>query len=128
MATLIITEGPCEGQQFSLGNHRLVMIGRDDSCNFQIVDPEMSRRHFQVKYDPSRSGHSLIDAGSANGVFIGGQKIEEEVPLLEGDEIGAGGTRILYTAHDSPDAATIASLLRSREERGRSTLLRDGAS
>ena len=39
MATLIVTHGPASGQVFALGEHGIVMIGRDQECTFQILDP-----------------------------------------------------------------------------------------
>ena len=49
MALLIIIDGPEKGKTFPLEQFRLVMIGRDHSCTFQILDPRMSRQHLQIK-------------------------------------------------------------------------------
>jgi pSer/pThr/pTyr-binding forkhead associated (FHA) protein len=125
MATLIITDGPGGEQQFALGAHQIVMIGRDDGCTFQILDQQMSRRHMQVKSDGTGQGHVAVDFGSANGVLINGEKIEADTPLHDGDEIRIGATSIIYAKTDSPDAKTIRSVMRKRGERFRGTLLRN---
>lgn len=122
MATLIVTEGPASGEQFALGDHRLMMIGRDNECTFQIVDPQMSRRHMQIQRDGD--AHVAIDFASANGVYVNGERIEEQVALADGDQIRIGGTTILYTTEDSPDAKTIDGLLHKRGEGLRSTMVR----
>ncbi|MBT8484807.1 MAG: FHA domain-containing protein [Phycisphaerae bacterium] len=123
MATLIVHEGPAGGEQFDLGPHRLAMIGRDDHCTFQILDDQMSRRHVQIKRLEPSGGHAAIDFDSANGVFVNGQRITSETPLIDGDEIRVGSTTIVYTTSTSPDAKKVAELLRKRGEGVRSTIV-----
>lgn len=123
MATLIIVDGPAEGQQFALGPHRLVMIGRDDQCTFQVLDNQMSRQHFQVKQDMENGGHIAIDRGSSNGVLVNGARIAADTRLANGDEIRAGLTCMLYATEDSPDAKTINSLMRKHGEHLKGTIV-----
>ena len=82
MATLIVTEGPASGQQFALAQHRLVLIGRDHDCTFQILDRRMSRHHCQLKYDPAQNQHSVVDFESSNGVILNGKKVIDNQPIL----------------------------------------------
>ena len=112
MAALIIIDGPAEGQKFALEQHGLVMVGRDHSCTFQVLDPQMSRMHFQVKLDPGTADHSAIDFDSANGVTVNGKRIQEPTPLNDGDVIRSGNTSTVYSVKDAPDAQTITQLLR----------------
>ncbi len=112
MAALIIIDGPAEGQKFALEQHGLVMVGRDHTCTFQILDPQMSRMHFQIKRDPETEGHTAIDFKSANGVSVNGKRIEEPTPLNDGDVIRTGNSSIVYSVEDAPDAQTITQLLR----------------
>jgi pSer/pThr/pTyr-binding forkhead associated (FHA) protein len=123
MATLIVVEGPARGSQFALAEHRLVLIGRDDECTFQIIDDQISRRHVQVKRRDDADGHVAIDFGSANGVFVNDRRIEQETPLGDGDTVRLGATTMVYTVTDSPDAQSIEDLLRKRGEHRRSTLI-----
>jgi pSer/pThr/pTyr-binding forkhead associated (FHA) protein len=125
VATLIITSGPANGQQFALGGHRLVMIGRDSECTFQILDAQMSRRHMQIKSVQETGGHVAIDFKSANGVLVNGQRIEGDTALRDGDEIHIGETCIVYTTGDSPDAKSVDSVLRKRGEYLKSTMVGD---
>ena len=112
MAALIIIDGPAEGQKFALEQHGLVMVGRDHTCTFQILDPQMSRMHFQIKRDSDTEGHSAIDFKSANGVTVNGKRIEDPTPLSDGDVIRTGNSSIVYSVADAPDAQTITQLLR----------------
>ena len=43
MASLSVVEGPAEGKSFALTNIRVVMIGREEDCTFQVLDPRISR-------------------------------------------------------------------------------------
>jgi pSer/pThr/pTyr-binding forkhead associated (FHA) protein len=112
MAALIVIDGPAEGQKFALEQHGLVMVGRDHSCTFQILDPQMSRMHFQIKLDAKTESHSAVDFDSANGVSVNGKRIEEATPLNDGDVIRSGNTSVVYSVEDAPDAQTITQLLR----------------
>lgn len=123
MATLIVVEGPAEGSKFALQQHRIVMIGREANCTFQILDPRMSRRHMQVKRDAAGNGHAAVDFESKSGVEINGKKIEGETLLKDTDIIRIGDSAILYSVEDDPDADTIRHLLRKRGEELQPTLL-----
>lgn len=104
MATLFITNGPAMGQRFALEGHQLVMVGRDASCTIQIVDPQLSRCHLQIKYVPQEKRHYAIDFDSKNGVFVNGAKISGPTVLSDRDAIALGDSTIVYSADDSPFA------------------------
>lgn len=112
MATLVVTEGPASGQQFALEKHLLVLIGRDNQCTFQIFDTKISRRHCQLRYDKGEDRHYAIDFESSNGVSVNGKKIAAPQPLEDGDVIRIGGTLMVYSVQDSPDAQRITEVLR----------------
>ncbi len=118
MAALIIIDGPAEGQKFALEEHGLVMVGRDHNCTFQILDPQISRLHLQIKRNTKADGHLAIDFKSANGVQVNGKSITEATPLDDGDVMRIGNTSIVYSVEDAPDAQTITQLLR-RHYQGR---------
>jgi S-DNA-T family DNA segregation ATPase FtsK/SpoIIIE len=103
----VITSGPAAGQKLGLERNRLVMIGRDEDCSFQILDPKMSRRHLQVRLDERTDRHHAIDFSSANGVLLNGARIEGDAPLSDGDVLEAGDTRMVYQAEDAPDARRV---------------------
>lgn len=51
------------------------VVGRDDSCELQIVDPQVSRRHVAFEF---ANGHWHIrDLGSTNGTVVNGKPIDE---------------------------------------------------
>ncbi|MHC5065204.1 MAG: FHA domain-containing protein [Planctomycetota bacterium] len=108
MATLVITDGPSEGQQFALERHPLVLIGRDDDCTFQVLDRRVSRSHMQLKLDESDGSYQVIDRDSANSVYINGEKITGPSKLEDGDQIRIGDTTMLFTTADADEAQNAA--------------------
>jgi len=104
MAVLIVTDGPAKDQKFSLAGSRLTMVGRDAGCSFQIVEPQLSRCHLQIRHDEDKDEHFAIDFQSKNGVFVNGKKIESETHLNDKDIITIGGTSIVYSTDDALDA------------------------
>ena len=123
MACIVVVEGPVKGKTLALESHRLVMIGRDDQCTFQILDEKISRRHLQIKRNDAGNGHSAIDWESKNGVYVNDSRITKETPLGDGDVIRIGGTSMVYTSSDSPDAQKIGELFRKKGEWGHDTIL-----
>lgn len=122
MATLVVIEGPTKGSHFPL-TQPLVSIGRDDSCNYQVLDPRVSRTHLQVRFDGARKVHIAADYRSAHGVFINGALITVDTPLLDGDRIKIGDTTLMYMTADCTDAASAMEAAKKRDEWKRSTLI-----
>jgi adenylate cyclase len=77
-------------------------IGRSlDHNDVVLDDAQVSRQHALIK----RSGQSLtlVDSGSANGTFVGGQRIKEHL-LKDGDSFSIGK----YTLEIKQQAATVS--------------------
>jgi pSer/pThr/pTyr-binding forkhead associated (FHA) protein len=98
MATLTITNGHETqiGKSFIL-KQRPLAGGRHPSMEIQLLDPEVSRRHFLIRFEDDR--HLLTETHSANGVFVNGQQIREHC-LQEGDQIQVGKTVLVYSRKD----------------------------
>lgn len=98
MAIIEITRGLAHGRRFPVGLSS-VMVGRDPACSILIEDAEVSRRHFQMRYDAVREAHVIIDVGSANGVLVNGVRIRRGSPhpLHSGDEILIGRSHLIYS-------------------------------
>lgn len=107
MATLIVTGGPAQGQKFLLGDNRLVMVGRHASCTIQVVDPQLSRFHLQLKLTDDMKSHHAIDFESKNGVGVNGNRINGPTPLNDGDVIAIGDTTMVYTISDTLSAEDV---------------------
>jgi FHA domain-containing protein len=86
----------------SLGDGRRVAIGEDPvsigrlpECDIVLSDPNVSRRHAEVR----RRGNDfvVVDLGSTNGTKVNGAGVRER-RLADGDEITVGGTHIRFEA------------------------------
>jgi len=104
MAILVVIDGPAKEQKFSLTGSRLTMFGRDAGCSFQIVDPELSRYHLQIRHAEDQDRHFAIDFQTKNGVFVNRQRIQAETLLNDGDVITIGGTTMVYAIDDAMGA------------------------
>jgi len=69
------------------------VIGRSSDCSISLSDPNVSRRHAEVRR--IGDGYSLVDLGSTNGTEVNGQRIQETA-LMNGDVIGVGTTSITF--------------------------------
>lgn len=123
MASLVVVEGPAEGAHFPL-TAPLVSVGRDDDCTFQVLDPLVSRKHLQVRLEPSIGKHVAVDYRSAHGVYVNGKQILAETVLREGDKIGIGQSVLVYLASDHADAPAAMAAAKKSGEWKRSTILR----
>ena len=105
MATLIVMSGPGVDNYYPLGR-RTTVVGRDEGVPIQILDPHVSRKHFQVTYNPETELYYVLDMRSRHGTLVCGERISADKvkPLCNNDILTAGGTTILFTTKDFPDA------------------------
>jgi FHA domain-containing protein len=99
-----VSEGPgglpagslvlADGNRVVLGDEPVV-IGRLPECGVVLSDPNVSRRHAEVK----RQGADVVvaDLQSTNGTRVNGVPVQERA-LADGDEIMVGTTPIRYEA------------------------------
>jgi len=80
---LVALQGPLEGRRWLI--KQTVEIGRDEDCTIAIQDRQVSRHHARVMI---RDGTVFLqDLGSKNGTYFGGEQIDREVQLRDGDTI-----------------------------------------
>jgi DNA-binding winged helix-turn-helix (wHTH) protein len=63
-------------------------FGRSDTCDVVIELPTVSRLHARIELVHDR--YLLFDAGSANGTYLNGRRIDHSYELHTGDEIWLG--------------------------------------
>jgi hypothetical protein len=86
-----------DGARVSIGGEP-VTIGRLPQCDVTLADPNVSRRHAEVRRaEDGIEGHLLIDLGSTNGTKVNGIGIRSH-RLQHGDEITVGSTKLRYEA------------------------------
>lgn len=121
MASLVIVQGSVEGSHFPL-TLPLVSVGRDDTCTYQVLDPLVSRKHLQVRWDANLQRHVAGDYRSAHGVFVNGKPVLLDVALNDGDAIRIGNTTLVYLAADHADGPTALAAAKKKGEWKRTTL------
>ena len=104
-AHLIVIAGPSVGQMFKIqgtGTDANAVIGRGRDAHIRVFDEGVSRAHARIWSDVDRL--YVEDLTSRNGTFVNGRKIEQAIPLADGDKIQVGSTTILkFTYHDALD-------------------------
>lgn len=83
-------------------------IGRVAPCDLAIPAPDVSRRHCRVDLDGEWA--VLIDLGSTNGTFVGGQRIAAPTRLRNGAHLSVGSVPIRYERRDAQEVAREADL------------------
>lgn len=69
------------------------MVGRSTSCDVQIYDPKVSRKHFLIRY--GNGAFFLQDQESSRGTFINGERVMAQ-RLKDGDRIELGDSELVF--------------------------------
>ncbi len=91
--TLELQSGPGAPLSFPLTSTQ-VILGRDPGCDICLQkDHRISRRHAVITFE---DGEWLVDdLGSANGTFVGRERVLRITPLDAGDEVSLGQTMLV---------------------------------
>lgn len=110
-AFVVVLGGDRMGEMFALKEGDRTTIGRGLQTDIRLSDEGISRTHAMIE---ERGGdYVLIDAGSTNGTYANGNRIDEHV-LQEGDKIQIGASSVLrFTYHDDVDQDFQRSLYES---------------
>jgi pSer/pThr/pTyr-binding forkhead associated (FHA) protein len=96
--TVIVSGAPETEYTLAKGS---VALGRAADNDIVLADRLVSGHHAQVLCSPD--GCELVDLGSSNGSWVGGQRVTSRV-LREGDVIAVGGTELRFSAWSEPAA------------------------
>jgi Protein of unknown function (DUF3662)/FHA domain len=72
---------------------RAVVIGRSRDCDITVDDPNVSRKHAEIRREDG--AYWIADLGSTNGVLVNGKRVER-VKLEPDDEILLGTTVVRF--------------------------------
>jgi hypothetical protein len=75
-----------------LGGSR-VLLGRSRECDIMVNDPNVSRRHAELRSEGGR--WSVVDLGSTNGIKVNGRRTEQR-ELSDGDKLTLGVTDFTF--------------------------------
>jgi FHA domain-containing protein len=82
-----------DGRTHVLAGGRLV-IGRSKECDIQLADPNVSRRHAEVRQDGS--AWWVVDLDSTNGIEVKGKRVRR-LRLEDGARFTVGSTEIAFS-------------------------------
>jgi FHA domain-containing protein/type III secretion system (T3SS) inner membrane Yop/YscD-like protein len=81
-----------EGRRNALHGDR-AMVGRSRECDVVVSDPNVSRRHIELRR--GERGWAAIDLGSTNGMKVNGRRVSH-AELEPGDRITIGVTELVF--------------------------------
>jgi pSer/pThr/pTyr-binding forkhead associated (FHA) protein len=118
LALLEITNpGPNKGQKFEI-HVPLAHVGRGSHNDIVLSDDSVSETH--AKLQKRDDGWYVVDVGSTNGTYVGGQRLSAERKLEGAPDVRFGGVKMIFRAKDAPGETAaggtraIASIDRSK--------------
>jgi len=70
-----------------------LVLGRSRECDVQLADPNVSRRHAEVRREGAE--YWIVDLGSTNGVEVNGARTAR-AKLEHGDRVTLGSTEVVF--------------------------------
>ena len=70
-----------------------VLIGRSKDCDIRLADPNVSRRHAELRQDGN--AYWILDLGSTNGLTVNGRR-QQRAKLANEDRITLGSTELVF--------------------------------
>ena len=81
-----------DGEHHTIDRRRVV-IGRSKECDIQLEDPNVSRRHAEVRQEGT--AYWIVDLESTNGIEVNGRRLKR-AKLEDGDTVTLGSTEITF--------------------------------
>lgn len=85
-----------DGTRVEVGTEPIV-VGRLPECTIAVGDPNVSRRHAEIRRADDGVSVVLRDLRSTNGTRVNGVPVQDHV-LTDGDEVSVGTTVLRYEA------------------------------
>jgi pSer/pThr/pTyr-binding forkhead associated (FHA) protein len=73
---------------------RRILLGRSRESDIQVEDPNVSRRHAELRQEGA--SYWIVDLESTNGIEVNGQRVQR-AKLDSGDTFTVGSTEITFT-------------------------------
>ena len=73
---------------------RRILLGRSRECDIQVEDPNVSRRHAELRQEGA--SYWIVDLESTNGIEVNGRRVKR-AKLDSGDSFTVGSTEITFT-------------------------------
>ena len=81
-----------DGQRYPV-DKKVMVLGRSQECDVQLADPNVSRRHAELRQE--ETSYWIVDLGSTNGMEVNGRRLRQ-AKLEGGDRITLGSTDVVF--------------------------------
>jgi hypothetical protein len=81
-----------DGRRIPIEKRRAV-LGRSRECDVQLADPNVSRRHAELRQEGAT--YWLVDLDSTNGIELNGRR-QKRVKLENGTRVTVGATEVVF--------------------------------
>jgi hypothetical protein len=81
-----------DGERHAI-DKRVMVLGRAQDCDIQLADPNVSRRHAEVRQE--ETSYWIVDLGSTNGMEVNGRRLRQ-AKLEDGDRVTLGSTDVVF--------------------------------
>ena len=82
-----------DGEPFEITKGR-ILIGRSKECDIQLADPNVSRRHAEIRQEGT--AYWMIDLDSTNGLEVNGKRTKR-AKLEDGDRVTVGSSELAFS-------------------------------
>jgi hypothetical protein len=80
------------GRKYPVDKRRVV-LGRSRECDIQVEDPNVSRRHAEIRQEGAT--YWMVDLDSTNGIEVAGKR-QKRVKLENGTKLTLGSTEVVF--------------------------------
>ena len=81
-----------DGERHAI-DKRVTVLGRAQDCDIQLADPNVSRRHAELRQE--ETSYWIVDLGSTNGMEVNGRRLRQ-AKLEDGDRVTLGSTDAVF--------------------------------
>ncbi len=104
MPAILLLDGDEVAGLYCLTNDETI-IGRTPGADIVIPETSVSRHHAVIRRaSPGADGFEVVDLGSTNGTFVGGERVER-LTLKPGSEVAIGGRILQFELVSKTDVA-----------------------
>jgi Protein of unknown function (DUF3662)/FHA domain len=87
-----VVELELDGRRIPIDKRRVV-LGRSRECDVQVNDPNVSRRHAEIRQEGAT--YWMVDLDSTNGIEVNGRR-QRRVKLENGTKVTLGSTDLVF--------------------------------
>ena len=104
--SVVVTDGPDQGQVYPINRPDGLVIGRGSDSDTKIRDPRLSRIHCELV--AAGDSWNLVDRGGSGGTFVDEIRIDGSHQISTGSKIRIGDSELELRRENKLDADTVA--------------------